>query len=302
MCERVRLCDCVCADDAHESDVHVTRRCTAANFFASADDHVVLTWSLNMHGGHPDATAEPPLGRSGCGTPIVGLAVTATRVVVCTRSYVKVCSVHGDPALFTYYPDVRIESIAVGRVDLAKSAPDWRGRCWARIVRPPGDIAFIGGSLGEVLSLDLTRRESWSELLLTESFDSELSPLERVLTTVMPLKDFYVTLLLMLVQFFQTAAFAFAGPPIPPSFESIQAALHSMQRFRISVPFGAIFGMAVAVCVIFLASFAAQERVELATFLKPQLLHVKYLWLAMSIFSGVLSTVAFIPIIQVVIC
>jgi hypothetical protein len=207
-------------------------------------------------------TQDPkPCAVYSCADAVIrGLALSTTRVVLSTQSHVLVCT-HDGRTVFQYAPNIRIEAIAVGRIESLDTDAAWHRRAWQWLAHPAGDQLFVGGSAGEILSLDIARRESWSAIVMC---DGAPLGLRGALASVKPATDFYIALLSLVLQALQTAAFAFDGAPVPASFESTQAALSALQRFSTGVPLRLIaaFGMSVAACAAFFGGFFTLGRLH----------------------------------------
>lgn len=238
-------------------------------------DKTVRTWSLK--GGH--AAGNTITVSSG----VVGVAVDARHVYVQTGSTIGVYENRAHRLRFIVDPDMSPMT------------------CLSLVSDDAGNpyTIFCGGSEGEVLSIDVRRRLKWHGTEVIHNLHKEKEQLDRFLAEYNPVIDFWISLAVILIDFFQMTAFAFQGPPAPSQFKSTQQALEGVQFFGTDIDYGVVFIICCIVVGLFTIAFFVQERVEKRFFLHPESTGWKIGWLLMTIGTRVVATSAFLPIMKI---
>jgi len=121
----------------------------------------------------------------------------------------------------------------------------------------------------------------------------------RFMSVTKPRLDYKFRALKELYTTAQLASFGFTAASVPEHKE-LREAMEWVRHLGISTEglFPPIFATACAVVCLFAVIVVAQESVEFRKFVKPQS-KLKYLWLAMSGYCELLSTVFFVPVCRI---
>ena len=161
-----------------------------------------------------------------------------------------------------------------------------------------GNTVFSGST--KIVRTDLKALTSRGTIVASVELEDYNDGFKRFMSLTKPHLDYKLKALKELYTTAQLASFGFTAASVPEHKE-LREAMEWVRHLGISTEglFPPIFATACSMVCLFAVIVVVQESVEFRKFVNPNNTMMKYLWLAMSVYCELLSTVFFVPVCRV---